>query len=119
MARQTFPHATSALPRSSSAVIYADPACKVLADIQQPAGRPIPGSKIDVDQTGNLPQFLGPDTAQVVYTRTLAGQVVPLYPVVNGSVAVNVSGAKGSNAALGSLIAALVAQGLITDSTSA
>lgn len=117
MARLTFPNDTSALRFTTSAVLYADPACTALADVQYIGGAPIPGSKIDADATGSLPLFLGPSGATVVYTRTPSGQVETLYPNVSGAASVNVTGSKGANAALTSLIAALVAQGLITDST--
>jgi hypothetical protein len=94
--------------------VYTDPRCTVKAPVFDTSGRPIPASQITV--TGKqIPQFQS--TATVLYARDTAGIVETLYPHPFAS-SPAVTGAKGGNAALTSLIAALAAQGIITDQTS-
>lgn len=67
--------------------------------------------------TNNNLRVLGKGTGGVQVSAS--GQTLGFYGLAPLVTKQTVSGAKGSNAALGSLIAALVAYGLITDSTSA
>lgn len=110
-----FPSVRNAPVATTGETIFADAACTQKASITTVAGIPIPNSKIDTGRDGLRPQFVS--TLPVVYVRN-AGFVTALYPDIASTAAVVVTGAKGGNAALTSLIAALVAVGIpITDST--
>lgn len=112
----TFPHERVAPLATTGETIYADPACTQRATITTLAGVPIPNSKIDTGRDGLRAQFIC--ALPVVYVRN-SGAVTPLYPDIASSTSVAVTGSKGGNAALTSLIAALIAAGVpITDSTS-
>lgn len=96
-----------------SFIVYSDPNCTQRAAVYNMKGQPLPGSQ--VTSTGRQYQQFQ-CTATVLYTRDLSGYVETIYPHPFASSPV-VTGSKGSNAALTSLIAALAAQGLITDQT--
>ena len=99
-------------------IVHTDAACTQKATILTPDGVPIPNSHL-VAVDGLRPYFTCA-TNTVLYVRTASGNVETLYPTDDPSTAaaVAVTGSKGSNAALTSLIAALIAVGVpITDST--
>jgi hypothetical protein len=111
-----FPSERSWPSRTSSVVVFTDPACRVPASISAPGGGPLPGSKVDIGPDGRIPLFQGPPGATALYCRDANGIVVALYPHPSAS-ATAVTGSKGGNSALASLIAALAAEGLIIDQT--
>lgn len=100
----------------SGVVIFADKLLKTAAPINSTVnGAPLPGSKIDKWDNGDWPAFTS--TLTPLYYKAGNGTVSTLYPVL-GSTTVNVTGSKGANAALTSLIAALIAAGVpINDQT--
>jgi hypothetical protein len=112
----TFPATRTPPPNLSSVAVYTDSAGHSLATITTVAGAPVPGSRINVGLDGLMPEFLGPAGVTVLYGKTAAGVVFVLHP----QLAVNpatVTGSKGSNAALTSLMAALNAAGIVVDAT--
>jgi hypothetical protein len=114
MARLLFPALRTPPPRTTGVTLYTDAACRALADLLTPAGTPMPGGKVDVGADGLLPLFQGPNGAAVLYARTPTGAVTTLHPTPTAPPAV-VTGSKGSNAALGSLIGVLAGEGLVVD----
>ena len=116
MTTLTFP--SNRATRRAGEIIYTDAACTQKATILTPAGVPIPNSHIVAVE--GLRPFFTCATNTVLYVKTDGGNVETLYPTDDPSTAtaVAVTGSKGSNAALTSLIAALIAVGVpITDST--
>ena len=110
---------TYSLPGSTdglTAVLYVDPACTVPAAVTQLNGAPIPDSVVVAGRDGASFQSV----SSPLYTPAPDGAVAVLSPALNFAAPSAVTGAKGSNAALASLIAALIAVGVpITDQTTA
>jgi hypothetical protein len=114
VARLLFPSSRTPPPRTTGLTLYTDAACRAAAALLTQGGAPIPGSKVDVGADGLLPLFQGPDGYTVLYARTPTGAVTLLHPAPTAALPV-VSGSKGSNAALGSLLAALAGEGVVLD----
>jgi hypothetical protein len=102
--------------RTSSITVFTDPACRVLAQVVTQAGAALPGSKVNIGPDERIPLFQGPPGATVLYCRDANGNILALYPHAPAS-ATAVTGSKGGNAALASLISALAAEGLVIDQT--
>jgi hypothetical protein len=117
MARLLFPSVRTAPGHATAVTVYNDAACTTPANILDVTNRVIPGAKVDVSPDGRLPLFYGPDAVSVLYARAPYGVVTTLHPETVGA-APTISGAKGGNAALTSLIGALSAAGVVTDATS-
>ena len=102
----------------SGVVIFSDKACRIPAAVNNATtGAPLPGSKLDKDPAGEWPQFTS--TAAPVYVRGGNGTVVTISPQLSFGNPLTVTGSKGGNAALASLITQLIAAGVpIVDSTS-
>lgn len=66
-----------------SAVVYADLAGTVLADIQTTSGQAVAGSTLVVDAYSQLPLFLGPDGADAVWVTVAGGPLTPVYARVD------------------------------------
>ncbi|MFJ2722419.1 hypothetical protein [Streptomyces sp. NPDC087437] len=60
--------------------VYADEACTELADILDLDGQPLEGSKVKVEVSSLLTRFLGPDGAEMLWVKGVAGGSVPLEP---------------------------------------
>lgn len=93
--------------------VFLDLACTQLAAINSATGAALPKSIAPV-QGQRVQPFQS--AASILYIRDSTGQTIPLYPSVNRTVP-TVSGSKGANAALTSLIQALAAEGIIVDTT--
>jgi len=102
----------------SGVVIYADKLGRIPAPVNNfTTGAPLPGSKLDKDASGEWPQFTS--LIAPVYVRGGNGTVVSISPQLSFAAPLTVTGAKGGNAALASLITQLIAAGIpIVDSTS-
>jgi len=98
----------------SGATMYADPACSVKAVLTDLNGRTLSGSVATI-QDGSFAQFQA--TQAVLYFRAASGVIYPVYPEAHAGVLPVVTGSKGANAALTSLLAALASAGIITDSS--
>jgi hypothetical protein len=99
----------------SGITLCSDKLLRSPAPVFNTTGAPLPGSKLDRWDNGDWPQFTS--TITPLYYRAGNGTVSTLTPVIGSSV-VAVTGAKGGNAALASLIAALVQAGVpINDQT--
>lgn len=126
MARSTFPQeAQTAFSGGANKVIvvYADRAATTLADIQTTGGATISGSVLTLDANGYVPQFLGPNPGTEVFARPQGssgrdGETTRLTPVRTAQ-SFAVTGSRGGNAALASLLSLLAARGIITDGTTA
>lgn len=77
-------------------------------------GKPLPGNALNIPYSGVLPVFQS--TASLLYLRAPSGEIMELYPSAQKTAPV-VTGSKGANAALTSLMAALSSLGLVVDST--
>jgi len=110
---------TYTLPGSTdgfTAVLYVDPACTVPATVTALNGAPIPDSVVVAGRDGASFQ----SASSPLYTPAADGTATVLNPALNFATPSAVTGAKGANAALGSLITALIAVGIpITDQTTA
>jgi hypothetical protein len=97
--------------------IYTDPKCQQSkAAITDLNGIPIPQSRVMRDPSGLMSQFIYAGT--VCYSRGENGNIRALYPDIGSQLPITVTGSKGANAALTSLIAALVSLGIpIVDGT--
>jgi len=104
-------------PGNSSVTVYVDQTCRTPANILTQNGAPVPGSKLDLGTDGQLPLFQGPDTITVLWAKAGYGTPFSLHPAATVSLPI-VTGAKGGNAALTSLLAALAVEGVIVDQTS-
>lgn len=116
MARLLFPSVRTAPATATAVTVYTDAACSLPANILDATNRVIPGGKVDIAPDGRLPLFYGPDGVSVLYARAPYGVVTTLHPETIGA-APTVTGAKGGNAALTSLLGALSAAGVVTDAT--
>lgn len=108
-----FPSNPNVPALGQSFTVYADPACQVKASLFDLNGHPLPGSQATV--VGGLIQPFQ-STLTVLYARDMAGQIEALYPHA-AATKPTVTGSKGANAALTSLVQALAAVGLIVDQT--
>lgn len=115
----TFPNDRVSAGHQQSAALFTNMTLTARATIADAlTGRTIPGAQLDLGPDGLWPLFTSPST--VLYYRNANGQTVSMVPAVGAASPVTVTGAKGSNAALGSLVAALIAVGIpIVDGTSA
>lgn len=108
-----FPSNSNVPPLGPSFIAFSDPTCRSKAAVFDLFGHPLPGSQVSAPG-GVISQFLS--AATVLYARDTAGQVETLYPHVAATQPI-VTGSKGANAALTSLVQALAAVGLIVDQT--
>jgi parallel beta-helix repeat protein len=69
----------TARAQGSSAPLYADEACTILADVRSMTGDVIAGSTVLVDAWSKLPLMQYPDSADVIYTVINGGPVTALY----------------------------------------
>lgn len=95
--------------------VYVDSAFSQRASLFDINGVPIANNTLNIPNSGTLPEFQA--TQSILYLRLNDNTPLALLPSSQRT-ASTVTGAKGGNAALTSLIAALVAQGLIVDQTS-
>ena len=110
----TFPMVSHVTGLGGGQPVFLDPACRNRATVLSPTGAPLPGNEVTV--TGEtVPLFQA--AAAVVYMRDATGQAVALYPHPTANPP-TVTGSKGSNAALTSLMQALAGLGLVVDQTS-
>lgn len=116
MVQLTFPATRTPPAHTSGITVYADSACRQVAAITTLTGVPIPGARIDVGTDELLPEFLGPAGATVLYSRTAAGTPFIMHPQTAANPP-TVTGSKGGNAALASLMTALAAAGIVVDGT--
>lgn len=94
--------------------LYTDAKMTQRASLFDLTGRPLPGNMLNV--TGAfIPEFQASNS--VLYLRAASGDVVQLF-ANDKRTAPTVTGAKGGNAALTSLMAALVQLGIVVDQTS-
>jgi hypothetical protein len=114
----TFPSDRSIGHDAEFGIVYTDPACTNMALITDLNGSPLPGSQIVVSNDGFWPLFkcaISPVYLPVGGT----GDIITLYPSDSDVPAQIVTGSKGGNVALASLITALIAAGVpIVDQTS-
>jgi hypothetical protein len=90
-----------------------DPAATIPAAVFDMNGAPIPnGTVVIASQT--IPLFQS--AASILYVTNTGGYISPIYPAPDATHP-TITGSKGGNAALTSLISALAAQGLIVDTT--
>lgn len=108
-----FPSNANVPPLGPSFIVFSDPACRTKAAVFDLFGHPLPGSQVQAPG-GVVTQFQA--SATVLYARDTAGQVEALYPHP-AATQPTVTGSKGANAALTSLVQALAALGLIVDQT--
>lgn len=108
-----FPSNPSVPALGQSFVAYVDPACRVKASLFDLNGHPLPGAQATVVGGVIQPFQAAPS---VLYARDTAGQIEALYAHA-AATKPTVTGAKGANAALTSLVQALAALGLIVDQT--
>jgi hypothetical protein len=98
-----------------TAVLYVDPDCTVPATLTALNGAPIPGSIVSAGQDGISFQ----SASGVLYRAGEDGVTSRLDPELNFDAPGTVTGSKGANAALASLITQLIAIGLpLVDQTS-
>lgn len=115
MALSTFPAVPTALGIAGGGVpVFTDTKCTSRAQLFDSAGLPLRGNALELPSTGRIPLFQA--NASVLYVRDCTGAVITLDPSAQRT-AVAVTGAKGGNAALTSLIAALSQAGIIVDQT--
>lgn len=94
--------------------LYADSKLTQRASLFDLNGRPLQGNVLNV--TGAfMPEFQAPNS--VLYLRASGGDVVELF-ASGPRTAPIVTGAKGGNAALTSLVSALAQLGIVVDQTS-
>ena len=109
-----FPSDSSGANFGSHVQVYADSNCRVLASVSDPSsGKPLPQAQVAVIN-GRIQPFSC--SQAVVYVRDNSGNIQALYPS-SIQTKPTVTGSKGGNAALTSLISTLAGLGIITDST--
>lgn len=111
----TFPSNANA-GGAESLTVCLDPGCTIPAPIVNPVnGAPIPGSILIATPDGLWPQYAC--AAPILYALDNTGRIITINPIIGGP-AITVTGSRSTGAAVTSLIAALVAQGLnIVDGT--
>lgn len=112
----TFPATRTPPARTSGITVFTDQACTRVASITSLTGVPYPNGRIDVGSDDLLPEFIGPAGATVLYAKTAGGVPFVMHPAPITTVP-TVTGAKGGNAALTSLMTALAASGIVVDAT--
>ena len=111
----TFPAESGPYGVSGSVPVYTDPACRNQAPIFDGNGAQL-RNNAPILVTGRIAPFQS--TASVLYIRYGVGNVITLYPAIVNKTPPTVTGSKGGNAALASLVGALAAAGVIVDTTS-
>lgn len=111
-----FPENTSGYNFGSHVQFFVDPACTIAAPITDPTtGMALPKSQVAV--VGGVISSFAAGTATVLYARNNSGVTQTFYPSAVRTKP-TVTGSKSANAALTSLVTALAAQGIISDTTS-
>ena len=114
MALNFFPLDDASIGIDGAIPIFVDSGCTIRATLYDTNGAVLRGNSLFVGSSDRLPTFQA--NATVVYTRDAGGRVVTIYPhpAKNSPI---ITGSKGANAALTSLITALANEGLIVDQT--
>ena len=110
----TFPDRDGGTNFGSHIQFFTDAKCTQLASLTDMNGVPLPKAQVQV-LNGVIQSFQS--SATILYCRNNSGNIVSFYPHIARTMA-SVSGSKGGNAALSSLMSALSGQGLVSDATS-
>lgn len=114
MALSIFPENRNSIGITGGVKLFLDFNLTQRASLFDLNGKPLPGNVLNI--TGaTMPEFQS--SASVLYVANAAGETIAIAPHAQRT-AVVVTGSKGANAALTSLMAALVQLGLVVDTTS-
>lgn len=112
----TFPQNPGPYGHGGSTGVWIDPKALNPATVFDATGAPLPGNRLPVDNDGRILPFQA--APAVLYIKTASRKIVALYPSVpTVGTAPTVTGSKGANAALTSLMTTLAALGIVVDGT--
>jgi len=124
MANNTFPSNNGPYKLAGAQKVFVDTKFQTRANVLDTNGNPLPGNQVNVPPSGIVPNFqitatvtAGVTSPGVVYLQGDDGNPIPLYPNAHTTTP-TVTGSKGANAALTSLMSALAQLGIVVDSTS-